>query len=74
MSKVSEFYVEKMYKTMNSARYYDYACCWNKDYCQTFAVCRKVTSCFLDGAPAHRLHYAVPEFIELANRPPVVSI
>jgi len=29
---------------INSACYCDHVRCWNKDYCQTFVVCRKTTS------------------------------
>jgi len=41
---------------MNSAYYCDHVCCWNKDYCQTFAIYRKMTFCFSRMEHQHTVH------------------
>ena len=41
---------------MDSAYYCDLIRCWNKDYFQKFAVCRKATSCFSRMEHRHTVH------------------
>jgi len=52
---------------MNSAYYCDHVCCWNKDYCQKFTICRKVHWHTVHATLLHNLHSRVSEFIKLEN-------